>query len=97
MNEVEQLMEKLREYMPLLRKKYNVKTLGIFGSYIRDEQTKKSDLDILVDFEKPIGLLDLVGLEMELSELLGKKVDLVLKSVLKPRIGKHILEEVRCL
>ena len=95
MNEVEQFMEKLRENMPSLREKYNVKTLGIFGSYIRGEQTKKSDVDILVEFEKPLGLLDFVGLQLELSEILGKKVDLVPKNALKPRIGKHILEEVR--
>ncbi len=95
MNEVEQFMEKLREKMPSLREKYNVKTLGIFGSYIRGEQTKKSDVDILVEFEKPIGLLNFVGLELELSDILGKKVDLAPKNALKPRIGKHILEEVR--
>lgn len=95
MNEVEQFMEKLREKMPTLSEKYNVKTLGIFGSYIRGEQTKKSDVDILVEFEKPLGLLDFVGLQLELSEILGKKVDLVPKNALKPRIGKHILEEVR--
>ncbi len=95
MNEVELFMTKLRENMPSLREKYNVKTLGIFGSYIRGEQTKKSDVDILVEFEKPIGLLNFVGMELELSEMLGKKVDLVPKNALKPRIGKHILEEVR--
>ncbi len=95
MDEVELFMTKLRENMPTLREKYKVKTLGIFGSYVRGEQTKKSDVDILVEFEKPLGLLDFVGLQLELSEILGKKVDLVPKNALKPRIGKHILEEVR--
>jgi predicted nucleotidyltransferase len=95
LNEVEQIMMKLRENMPFLKEKYNVKTLGFFGSYIRGEQKKKSDVDILVDFEHPIGLLDFVGMELELSEILGKKVDLVPRNALKPRIGKRILEEVR--
>lgn len=95
MNEVEHIMMKLKENMPALREKYKAKTLGIFGSYIRGEQTKKSDVDILVEFEKPLGLLDFVGMELELNEMLGKKVDLVPKNALKPRIGKHILEEVK--
>ncbi len=95
MKEVEKIMKKLKENKPILREKYNVKTLGVFGSYIRGEQKKKSDVDILVEFEKPLGLLEFVGLELQLSKLLGKKVDLVMKSALKPKIGKHILEEVQ--
>jgi len=90
MSEVETIMKKLNENMPTLREKYKVKTLGIFGSYIRGEQKKKSDVDILVEFEKPLGLLEFVGLELQLS-----KVDLVMKTALKPKIVKHILEEVR--
>lgn len=95
MTEVEKIMKKLNENMPTLREKYKVKTLGIFGSYIRGEEKKKSDVDILVEFEKPLGLLEFVGLELQLSKLLGKKVDLVMKTALKPKIGKHILEEVQ--
>lgn len=92
--EVEVIMKTLKENEPTLREKYKVKTLGVFGSYIRDEQKKKSDVDILVEFEKPLGLLEFVGLELQLSKLLGKKVDLVMKTALKPKIGKHILSEV---
>jgi len=95
MMEVEMIMKTLKENEPTLREKYKVKTLGVFGSYIRGEQKKKSDVDILVEFEKPLGLLEFVGLELQLSKLLGKKVDLVMKTALKPKIGKHILEEVR--
>lgn len=95
MTEVEKIKKKLNENMPTLREKYRVKTLGIFGSYIRGEQKKKSDVDILVEFEKPLGLLEFVGLQLQLSDLLGKKVDLVMKTALKPKIGKHILEEVQ--
>ncbi|HWR26480.1 MAG TPA: nucleotidyltransferase family protein [candidate division Zixibacteria bacterium] len=95
LEEVEQIMIKLKENLPFFEEKYKVKTLGVFGSYIRGEQKKKSDVDILVEFEKPIGLLDFVGMELELSEILGKKVDLVPKNALKPRIGKCILEVVK--
>jgi len=95
LEEVEHIMIKLKENLPFFKEKYKGKTLGVFGSYIRGEQKKKSDVDILVDFEKPIDLLDFVGMELELSEILGKKVDLVPKNALKPRIGKRILEEVK--
>ncbi|MDR0723934.1 MAG: nucleotidyltransferase family protein [Endomicrobium sp.] len=68
--------------------------MGIFGSYSKGQQNIKSDLDILVEFSKPIGLLDYVSLEEKLSVYTGKKVDLVMKSALKPKIGKRILKEV---
>ena len=79
-----------------LRTRYRVKEIGVFGSYVRREQDENSDLDILVEFEPDAGisLLDLVDLENHLSDLLGVKVDLVERSALKPRIGRHILREV---
>ena len=79
-----------------LKKKYGIKEIGIFGSYVREECKEKSDLDILVEFKEDvkIGLLKFVNMENYLSELIGVKVDLVEKSALKPRIGKHILKEV---
>ncbi len=95
MNEIEQLMAKLNEDVPFLRRTYGVKSLGLFGSHVRGEQKKGSDVDILVEFEEPIGLLRFVSLEIHLSELLGKRVDLVMKTALKPAIGRHILSEVK--
>ena len=77
-----------------LAEKYNVKSIGVFGSYVHGEQGKRSDLDILVDFTKPVGLFDLVRLEDYLSSVVGVKVDLVMKRSLKPRIGKNILQDV---
>ncbi len=94
MNEVDGFIKKLRDQKPLLRNQYGVNSLGIFGSYVRGEQSKKSDIDVLIDFENSISLLNFVALEHHLSDLLGKKVDLVMKSSLKPRIGKQILKEV---
>jgi hypothetical protein len=69
-------------------------SLHIFGSYVREEQTETSDIDVLVEFEKSIGSLEFVGLRSHLSDLLGVKVDLVMKKALKPRIGDRILSEV---
>lgn len=89
----------LRQHLPELKEKYSVSYLGIFGSYIRGEQTKDSDLDVLVQFDgtKRIGLLAYVHLENYLSDLLGVKVDLVDKNALKPNIGKRILAEVKAV
>ncbi|MHA1778395.1 MAG: nucleotidyltransferase family protein [Candidatus Heimdallarchaeaceae archaeon] len=70
--------------------------MGIFGSYVRGEQRKTSDIDILVEFypEAEMDLIKFVELEEYISSLIGIKVDLVTKSALKPRIGKYILKEV---
>jgi predicted nucleotidyltransferase len=87
-------VEKIRACMPELRARYKVKSLGVFGSYVRGHQEDASDLDILVDFEEPPSLFEFVRLEMYLSELLGVDVDLVMRSALKPRIGERILEQL---
>lgn len=84
----------IRQHLPKLTQEYNISYLGIFGSYIRGGQKEDSDLDILVEFSKEPDLLEFIGLKQELSEILGVEVDLVMKSALKPKIGKRILEEV---
>ena len=68
--------------------------IGIFGSYARNEQTKESDLDILVNFGETISLLDIIGLEQELSEKLGVKVDLLTERAVHPKIKKYIEEDL---
>jgi len=84
----------LKKNMPYIRKRYPVRKMGVFGSYLRGEQTRESDLDILVELKEPISLLEFMALERNLTELTGHRVDLVMKSALKPRIGKRILREV---
>jgi len=84
----------LRQHLPEISRKYKVSYLGIFGSYVRGEQEPESDLDILVEFEETPSFFEYIRLEDYLSEILGVKVDLVMKSALKPAIGKRILEEV---
>jgi uncharacterized protein len=83
----------LRQLLSELAEKYHVLSLEVFGSYVRDEQNAESDLDVLVTFDKAPGLLQYVALENHLSDLLGVKVDLVMKTALKPRIGQNILRE----
>lgn len=90
LDEVRQI---LREHLPELRARYGVRSLALFGSYVRGEQDVDSDLDVLVDYEAPPDLFQFVELEDTLSQLLGVKVDLVMKSALRPRIGKRILAE----
>jgi predicted nucleotidyltransferase len=94
LSELEMFLTSLRDNKPLLQEQYGVNTLGVFGSFVRGDQDKNSDVDILVEFNEPIGLLKFVALKYQLCEILGKDVDLVLKTVLKPKIGERILEEV---
>lgn len=94
MQTLEEIKKRLRNQKSTLMTRYNVKEIGIFGSYVRGTQQPQSDVDILVDFDEYPSLLEFVGLEDELSEQLGIKVDLVMKSGLKSRIGRRILKEV---
>jgi hypothetical protein len=95
MKPLDEIKEKLKALKPVLEEKYKVKNIGIFGSYAKGTPTKKSDLDVLVEFKEPISLIKFVELKHFLEKQLGiRKVDLVSKSALKPRIGKRILKEV---
>lgn len=84
----------LRERRDELSRDYAVAEIGVFGSYARSEATEESDIDILVEFSRPIGFFKFLELEEKLGEWLGAKVDLVTKAALKPRIGRRILDEV---
>lgn len=76
--------------------KYHVKSIGVFGSFVRGEQSAKSDIDILVDFdnEDDMDLFTFIELKEHLTHRLGRKVDLVMRTSLKPYIGQRILSEV---
>lgn len=94
MKNLEEIKQWLVQHKPLLQERYHVRELGIFGSYVRQEQTETSDVDMLVEFSETPSLLKFVNLENYLSDNLGVKVDLVHKAGLKPRIGDRILAEV---
>ncbi len=93
MKKIEQIKKILTSHKDILRNKYNVKEIGIFGSFIQGNQDKDSDVDILVDFSKPVGLIEFIKLEEYLKDLLGIKVDLVLKEGIKPALRSNILKQ----
>lgn len=95
--DVETYRCKLYEMLPELKKEYNVSYIGLFGSYVRGENTPESDLDVLVEFSRTPTIFRFVHLENYLSDSLGVKVDLVMKNALKPNIGKYILKEVEAV
>lgn len=90
---LEEILETLRQQIPMLAERYSVEKLEVFGSYVRSEQRIDSDLDILVTFREVPSLLTFIAIENYLSDLLGIKVDLVMKDSLKPKIGQQILRE----
>lgn len=95
MNDViKRFQSRLREELPFLAAHYQVASLGLFGSYLRGTQRPDSDLDVLVSFSEVPSLLRLIEMENYLSDVLGVKVDLVLREALKPRIGERVLHEV---
>ena len=96
MKTLAEIKEILQTERPYLAEKYGVTVVGVFGSYVRGEQEPDSDIDILIELERPprISLLGLVELEDYLSERLGTNVDIAIKKNLRKRIGKRILDEV---
>ena len=92
--DVQQVADRLRQEIPRLRQDYAVRSLGLFGSYVRGEQTRGSDLDVVVEFSEVPGMLRFLDLERDISHLVGIPVDLVQKEALKPAIGRRIEKEV---
>jgi len=94
--QLQSILQKLRAYLPEIKDQYQIKTMGVFGSYVRGEENDHSDIDVLVEFNQDIefGLLTFCHLENQLSERLGRRVDLVTKDGLKPHLGEDILKEV---
>jgi predicted nucleotidyltransferase len=90
--EIEKIIQKNKKE---LKEKYGLKEIGIFGSYVKGEQDENSDVDMLVEVERPMGFVKFIKLENHLSQILGIKVDLVTKKALKPYIGRRILQEVQ--
>jgi len=87
----------LRRELPLLQERYEIESLGIFGSYVRGDAGPESDLDVLIRFRRNPGLLRFVELENYLSDVLGVRVDLVMADALKPNIGRRVLAEVEAV
>lgn len=96
MKNLTELKECLNDQAPYLEERYGVRVIGVFGSYVRNEQQPESDLDILIELDRPpkISLIGLVELENYLSDVLGVPVDIAIRKNLKKRIGERIMREV---
>jgi predicted nucleotidyltransferase len=96
MKTIKEIKKQLETLKPVLKEKYQVETLGIFGSYSRGEQKRKSDLDIIVEFSEPndIDLFKFIELRLFLEDELNVKIDLVEKDTIKPRLKDQILQEI---
>jgi predicted nucleotidyltransferase len=90
----EEIMEILTKELPLLKREYGVVKCGLFGSYSRDQIKADSDVDLLVQFEKPVGFFRFIELENYLSDKLEAKVDLVTEDALKPLIKPYVMETI---
>jgi hypothetical protein len=90
----QEIIKIIKNTKPEMESRYGVQRLGLFGSYVRESQKKKSDIDILVSFSRDIDLFDFLDLREFLERQLQAKVDLVMETALKPAIGKRILSEV---
>ena len=94
MKSLKDVNEILREHKEELFRKYSVVEIGVFGSFVRGEEKRRSDIDILVEFEKVPDLLEFIALEEYLRKLLKKKVDLVRKEAVRHELKDRILKEV---
>lgn len=88
------IKEVLKNHKNEIAKKFGIKEIGIFGSYVRGEETETSDIDIIIEFEEGKKTFDnYMDLKFYLEDLFGIKVDLVIKSAIKPKLKKYILNE----
>jgi len=93
MKDLNEIKEIIKQHRNIIADKYGIAVVGIFGSYVRGEQEQRSDIDLLADILRPISLLEMVGAEIYLSEVLGIKVDLVPKRSVREELRDNILEE----
>jgi len=94
MNSEKEILDKLRGLKPVLMTDYFFSKIGLFGSFSDSSFTEQSDIDILIEFENPIGW-KYFTLEINLENILGRKIDLVTKNALKEQIKDSILKQVK--
>ena len=90
----EDVLIRLRELKPEVTARFRAKEIGLFGSFVRGEQSGRSDIDVLVEFEEEADLFDLVGMALFLEERLQRKVDVVPKRALRPELQEPVFGEV---
>ncbi len=89
-----ELLSRLKSLKPLATTRYKAKEIGLFGSFVREEQSADSDIDLLVEFEEEADLLDLTGLALFFEEELGRKVDVIPKRALREELRASVLREL---
>lgn len=98
MNQTQVRIEQIKKKIIPVLKHYRAKRAGLFGSLVEGKMKARSDIDILVDLDKDLSLLDVIGIQQELEDKLGRKVDLVQYDAIKPLLRSYILsQEVRIL
>jgi predicted nucleotidyltransferase len=93
MTEKDKILAVLRAALPDLKRQWPIRSLAVFGSVARGEASGASDLDVLAEFTRPLGLSEFLALEEALSELAKRRVDLVTRAALKPYIGRRVFDE----
>jgi|SRR5215472_8168427 predicted nucleotidyltransferase len=93
MNDLGDIIASLRSTLPELQQQWPIRSLALFGSRVRNDATPKSDLDVLVEFLRPVSLSSFLALEDRLAAITGLRVDLVSAAALKPYMGQHIRAE----
>jgi len=88
------ILNKLNDLKPILHREYSVKQIGLFGSFSDNSYTDDSDIDLLIEFERPIGW-KYFSLQIYLESIFGRKIDLVTKNALKEQIKESVLKQVK--
>lgn len=94
MRTLDEIVARLRALQPDLRSRYPIRSMGVFGSYVRGEQREDSDVDLLIELGDGVDLIRYAGLQLELSDALGVQVDLVEREALRPQLARRVLSEV---
>lgn len=97
MRNIEKIKATIRKHQDVLASRYGVSVVGVFGSYVRGGQRRQSDLDLLAEVLRPVSLLELVGAELYLGEVLGVKVDLIPRRDVRAELREAILKEAVAL
>ncbi|BCB96735.1 nucleotidyltransferase [Dissulfurispira thermophila] len=90
---LKEIIDSINSLKEKIKTQYKAEVVGIFGSFVRGEEKKSSDIDILVEFNEDADLFDFVGLSIFLEEKLGRKVDVVPRDMVRPELKKRILKE----
>lgn len=93
MKNINEIIDSIKSVKPMLYSDCSIKEIGVFGSYSRNDQNENSDIDILIDIEKEIGLLRFIQIENYLKNIVGDNAEVVLKSDLRPELKEQILKE----